>query len=292
MDPTSVAVIAGAAGGASGKIVEKVWELGQWLGTYAREYQPAAQLQAQERAKGMLDRLAEKVARLEKEAELNKDTLQCALSDPQFGGLLRSAIMGAAQTSSAEKHAVLAALLTERLRVDGESIFAVASEVACETLQRCTSTQLKTLAFHASLTAITPDVCFRDFPSDEKRIAAFREWFDVRLAVLESSLPTTMDVQHLRAMGCLHTASKRLQPQSIAFRLLNTRKVAPRVGIQFEGPLSSFFGHHANLFERIWNNSFPLSGEILTPVGEMIGILTSDDRARAKPTDFSNWGRG
>lgn len=43
------------------------------------------------------------------------------------------------------------------------------------------------------------------------------------------------------------------------------------------------------MLERIWNNSELLSGESLTPVGEMIGVLTSDHLAEAASTNFTNW---
>src|SRR5688572_2093176 len=127
-DPLSVVLIAGAAGGAAGKFIEKTYDAGErWLTSYYKDHQESLQRQAKENSNAFLEKLARKVQQLENECSTNSEVINGALGDPHFGALIQKALISSAQTKSDEKHSVLAQLVSNRMKSESDSAYAMAS---------------------------------------------------------------------------------------------------------------------------------------------------------------------
>ena len=109
-------IIAGAAGGAAKEITQNVWQLSQkWIASYFRDHRHEAIAKAEENAIHCVNLIAQKVHRLEEDAQLNRALFDRALVEPDFGLLLQKALIGAAQTEDGTKREVLAELVSNRL---------------------------------------------------------------------------------------------------------------------------------------------------------------------------------
>lgn len=94
MDSFSIIAFSAGVGGASGKFVEKVWDLGEkWLMTYFREHSANAQKHAKNNSLDFLVELAERVKRLEDDNLLNHKRINNAQDQPDFYGILQKAML-------------------------------------------------------------------------------------------------------------------------------------------------------------------------------------------------------
>ena len=97
-DPISTILIAGAAGGGAGKLVEKTWEFGEkLLATRFKDHYPRAVEKAKDNSRDFVNKLAVKVAQLEEQQQVDRAIIDRALDEPSFGVILQKALIGSSQ---------------------------------------------------------------------------------------------------------------------------------------------------------------------------------------------------
>lgn len=207
MDPLTAAAIAGAAGGAAGKLIEKVWNSGQrWLATYFKDHQPKAQESAEKNALDFLSELANRVHGIEKTVKNIPDAkkqIEDALADPDFSALLKDAMIASGRTASGEKHKLLARVVSERLLAGEESLVALATNLACDAIPHLSPKHLRFLGVMTLVYGTRPD----PFPPNISP-GTFHDWWTTWLSdSLSSLMPlgdmTDIDYAHLLSVSCI-----------------------------------------------------------------------------------------
>lgn len=156
-DPLSMVAIGAAIGGATGKFVEKAWDSGEkWITTYFSDHRPKAIAQAQENSLEFVQELARRVRLLEEKGSVSREQIEAAQEQPDFSIALQTAMLTAAQTSDHQKHQLLARVLSERLDSKADSLRALASKIALDSIGYTTPSQLRLLAFVADLFYVSP----------------------------------------------------------------------------------------------------------------------------------------
>jgi hypothetical protein len=195
-DPLSIVALAAAVGGAAGKLVEKTWDAGEaWLKQRFGTHQLEAQQRARQNAADFVQQLASHLNALESQRLLGDREIASEESHPQFARLLERTLLNAAETEDSEKHDLLARLVANRLVVASETTVALASQLASDTITRCTRDQLYLLA----LVCFVDEVNVRD-PLDESE---FQRWLDVFLRPFDDFVFKDMDARHLVALGAI-----------------------------------------------------------------------------------------
>jgi hypothetical protein len=278
MDPFSTFALGAAIGSVSGKLAEKAWDSGEkWLKAFFANHSKKVQETARANSLDFLTELANRVNDLEDQNEENKKKIQETQDQPDFSILLQKAILTAAQTDNKDKQQVLAQLVAQRLTVNQESVYALASKMACDSLSFMTPGQIRILAFIANIYAITPV----HFPPSDVSKDNFQEWMDHwltgRLHPYSELHIGNQDIRHLESLSCI----KRHQ---IANRDIN--KLFSKGNYMFD------FNELENKTLRnkvldLWQNK-SVRVVSLTTTGEIIGILASDIISGTKTT-FSLW---
>jgi len=207
MDPLIASAIAGAAGGATGKLIEKAWNSGQrWLATYFKDHQPKAQESAEKNALDFLSELANRVHVIEETAKNIPDAkkqIEDALADPDFSALLKDTIIASGRTGSSEKHKLLARVVSEKLLAGQESLVALTGNLACDAIPHLSSKHLRCLGVVALVHGIRP-YSFPPNISPEK----FHDWWTTWLS--DSLFPlmpvgkmANIDYAHLMSVSCI-----------------------------------------------------------------------------------------
>ena len=207
MDPTTALIIAGAVGGAAGKLIEQAWGTGKkWLETYFRDHHPTAQKSAQQNALDFLASLANRVHDLEEALADTPDAkrqIECALSDPDFAAMLKDALIASARTESSEKHKLLARVVSERLTAQPESMVSLAGNLACSAIPHLSSKHLRCLGVMAVVFHIRPT----PFPPPTIPIELLPSWWTEWLStvlspVVPTANPSKIDYEHLVSVSC------------------------------------------------------------------------------------------
>lgn len=281
VEPISIILISAAAGGVAGKFVEKAWDLGEkWLADYLKGHAPKAQERAQQNALDFLGELAQRVKRLEEQAEEQRVTIDDSLSDPGFSSLLQKAMISSAETNDKEKHELLARLVSDRLSTQSESPFALSSKLACDALSALNAKQLKMLGMLTTLVSLRP----RDFPmpdvSEEVLDSKFRNWLIEILQIYEDLTFIDQDLLHLESFSCV-----KWDP--IVSRELNKilALYAQENGFRFDYAAFSATDVGSRTIE-LWNKG--LQHALPTTVGQLIGIYVSD-MLSGSTTSLEGW---
>lgn len=229
MDPFIGSAIAGAVGGAAGKLIEKTWNSGQrWLATYFRDHQPKAQEAAEKNALDFLSELANRVHAIEetiKNVPDAKKQIEDALADPDFSALLKDAMIASGRTASSEKHKLLARVVSEKLLAGQESLVALAGNLACDAIPHLSSKHLRYLGILSLVYGIRPD----PFPPNILP-ETFHDWWTIWLSDMLSTLMpiekmTEIDYAHLVSVSCITyeflsivDLKEILSPKSLTFK--------------------------------------------------------------------------
>ncbi len=283
MDPITIAAIGGVTGGAASKFVDRAWDCGEkWLSAYFQDHRPKAVQAAQANSMEFLKSLARRLDRLEQQSDENAAKINCSLDEPQFAVLLQKALIGSAKAGCAAKREALADLVAQRLLSEHESLFAVTSEIACDAITHCTFNQLGLLAFHTSLTAITPDWLNNAELDAASWWQAGAEWFEVRFNHFCDVKVKRYDVLHLEALSCLSfTSFVRYELTEI----LEKAWANPHKTLLKDDIMTLDVG---KLITRIWEEE-ELNCTRLTTVGQLIGVLAADNICEDEPTSFASW---
>ncbi len=278
MDPFSALALGATIGGVSGKLAEKALDSGEkWLKTFFTNHSAKVQNKARANALDFLVELANRVKELENKNDENKSRIQETQDQPDFSILLQKAILTAAQTDNKDKQRVLAQLVAERLTVDQESIFSLASKMACDSISFMTPGQITILAFLANIFTIEPT----PFPPSHITVETFQAWMNQwiikRLQPYSDLHIGKQDLNHLESLSCI----KRHQ---IADRDINKMFSTGNYIFDFSKL------DNKNIRDKVldcWHNK-GVRVVSLTTTGEIIGILASDIISGSK-TIISSW---
>jgi hypothetical protein len=278
MEPISLIALGAAVGGGAGKFVEKAWDSGEkWIQSYFKDHKPNAQQKAIENSYDFLTELAYRVKQLEDEKKVSKVKIDEAQDHPDFSAFLQKALITSAQTESKEKHKLLAVLVSERLIAEPESVFSLASKMACDALSFITSNQILLLGLLVNLYLIRP----QPFPPIGLNIENFQDWLDTwisqRISPYKQFTLGKQDLNHLESISCIkinHFVSRDINQlflvKDFKFDFNSLRSLEIREKIQ-----------------SLWSDS-GLQQVDLTTTGQIIGVLASDMLSSTK-TNFDGW---
>lgn len=276
MEPILNTLITAAIGGAAGKFVEKALDSGsKWLLTHYKDHGDAAQKQAIANTTDFLNKLAQKVKQLEESQQISNKELESAQDHPDFSMMLQKAMLTSAQTESKEKHIILARLVSERLKSGPESILALASKMACDTISYTTINQLMILGLAVNLHAIRP---IPNPPEgvDESGYQRYMDfWLKSRLSPYNAITVLDLDIIHLGSLSCL-------KYNTLVERDLNAIFKVDNFVYHFEKAADIEF---SELIQKKWKILQKIE---LTTVGQILGVYVSDLLTETNTT-FPGW---
>ncbi len=200
-----VPIVVGGAAGAC--ISTYAVRAGDWLIERYRSHSPKVQAEAQKNAQNYLDRLAQRVERLEQEYPSAKDLIDEALDHPSTALLMQKALISAAATDNETRQTLLTELIAQRLTAGPEDNIALIGSAAVDVIGSLSVRQIQILG------AITrlynpPYSEVQSFSSQEEFEAALLSWWgdlDALLQGLEST--KTLDFDHLEGVSCIRVNS-------------------------------------------------------------------------------------
>jgi len=260
-DPLSIIALGAAVGGAAGKFTEKTWEIGQrWLSNRFAEHTEESKTRARKNAAQFVMELSKCIAKFEQRGCIASSAVEHEAQQPQFTVTLQNAIIRAAQTNEHGKHALLARLIAERLASKSESVFALASQMACDAVALATPRQLELLAMCSFLEDCRP----RDLVDDPCK------WLDAQLRLFTDFEFYEIDALHLMSLSC------------VSFERREFGNLAAILWMKFN-PAHSYLGFEFEMFSQAENFSWlqvawdlGLGGVHLTSVGALVGALVHD----------------
>lgn len=283
MEPITTLIISSAVGGAAGGFVKELASNGvTWLVNLVSAHSPEVQRQAKQNTERFLDRLANRVERLEKELPTEKERVfHDALSHPSSAMLISDAMRGAATTDSEDRHELLAELIAQRLSSGADDMVALAGQSACVIVNSLSIRQIRLLAVLVSLQSIRPSNPQTLVSENNAKVFATDWWAQNLIPLMDDfdfKTITQIDLDHLNALGCIRISigSKNL------INLLSSNVTKNKIQFteddlkdtKWYGPLKEKFG------EGIANCT-------LTSTGTLIGVLRRD--AKLKTKTLINW---
>ena len=253
-DPISLIALGAAVGGAAGKFAEKSWEIAEgWLRERFGSHSATARQQAEHNAAQFVRELA---ISLEKSGVASR-TIEKASTHPQFSVVLQSAVIGAAQTSEASKHLLMAKLVANRLSSEAESTYSLASQLAIQAICQTTHRQLTLLAVACFLHEIRP--------KHVTSTKAYLDWLDIWISKFSGFAFHDIDARHLVAVACVTYDPTSERSLEWLLRLKGGEKCmkARVLGLA-----------SIQALEIDWSEG--LNGVMLTSVGSIVGGLALD----------------
>lgn len=278
MEPLSIIAISAGVGGLAGKFVEKVWDSGEkWITSFFKDHGEKAQEHANINTFDFLNQLASRVKQLEESQQIPQEKIETAQDHPDFSSLLQKAILSASQTESKNKHALLARIVSERLKSEPETIFALSSKLACDAISYATVNQLLILGLTTNLYNIRP----QPFPPmgipGSQLVDWYDTWITARLKPYENIVIRSIDLNHLESLSCLKILSfvgrdinKIYSTKEFSFTFTDLKDTS------LKEKIISFWNEHK--LEQI----------DLTTVGQIIGVSVSDLLTNST-TSFVGW---
>lgn len=278
MEPFSLIALGAAVGGGAGKFVEKAWDSGEkWIQSYFKDHKENAQKQATANSLDFLTELAHRIKQLEDEQKVSKEKIDQAQDHPDFSAFLQKALLTSAQTDNKDKHKLLARLVSERLSSEPESVFSLASKMACDALSFTSTNQILLLGLLTNLFTIRP----HPFPPVGLTPDKFQEWMDTwitqRLLPFKNLAIGKQDLNHLESLSCLKIN------QFIGRDLNQMYTVGD---FKFDFNLLKAVDLKENI-QKFWTES-KLQAIDLTTTGQIIGVLSSDMISNTQ-TSFEGW---
>jgi hypothetical protein len=296
MEPLSLILAGAAAAGVTGKIAEKFTE---FVTDLVRGQDNAVQQKATENIAEFLVELDKRLREAERQKSISDQQVETALSDPDVAFTIRTALIGAARTASAEKHGALARAVAERLTAPAESNDALASTLAVDAIPKLSGSHLRFLGIAAVVYVVRPiPEWFLDESPDgsvgEKRrgsrYASYVEWLRTSLERLHLQVTLReMEIAHLVSTGCLAYERKLRRDLLTNLDPGNSWILDPRATWHVSADLAEFL--HLDPIGRdlgsLW--TFGLQHVSLTPSGRLIGTAVYES-VGGDPTEVS-WSR-
>lgn len=206
VDPLSAGALVGyVASGAAGALVKSLAEKGaSWLIDAARAQSPVVQQKMNANLNNLVKHLAARVERLE--AEIPPEILANAMDDPSTALLFRKALMNGSATDNDDRHAVLAAIIENRLRGGAEDMVALIGGGACEIVSTLSEKQMRWLAVLVRIYVLRPSE--NPEPQAFSNVADYSKacldwWSKIDILLDGLSDLSNVDIAHLEATGCI-----------------------------------------------------------------------------------------
>jgi hypothetical protein len=273
VDSKSVVAAGEGSGGIAGKLEER---LSAFVFDLMRGHDSKAQQAANTNAEAFMLELAK---RLERESEVAGVDLDKALADPDVATTIRTAVIGAARTASAEKHDALARAIAERLKAAAESNEALASTIAVEAIPRLSGAHLRFLAL-ATVTYIVRPMPTEFLNRSEGATHSFySSWLKKSLSPLHLQVGLDeLQVTHLASVGCLTYERKLRRDLSRVLTPPDLDLFDPRSGVPFAVASDIeeflFLDPIGKDLQELWNVG--LQHVTLTPAGTLIGTAVHE----------------
>ena len=285
-DPISTIIIAGAVGGAAGKVTEMVCEIGgKWLATRYKDHYPRAVEKAKDNSTDFVNKFAEKLARLEERQEVDREIIDRALEEPSFGVILQKALIGSSQTESQEKHELLAELVATKLAAPQESLRSVVAPVACEAVTHLTHNQLKILGIQTVLTLINPSFNESRVQTEAAFLKRCEDWLTARLAPFADVQIRRIDLMHLESLSCAKLIAFSVGEYPLAGFLKNWRCK------DFTLTPDALYKLPIGEKVKVWYETQALNRLQLTTTGQLLGFCIVEI-VGGTSVDISTWGEG
>ncbi|MCK8518531.1 LPO_1073/Vpar_1526 family protein [Methanoculleus sp. 7T] len=195
------AILAGAAGNCISECAKRGCD---WLVEKYRPHSPKVQAKAQENAQNYLDRLAQRVERLEKEYPSAKSLIDEALDHPGTALLIQKALISAAATDNETRHALLTELIAQRLTAEPEDNIALIGSAACDVIGSLSTRQIQTLGVMARVFYIPGLKNPPQFPNQNEYDAVLLAWWSALDTLLQGlDQMSGLDLMHLEALSCI-----------------------------------------------------------------------------------------
>ncbi len=270
-DPLSLVALGAAVGGAAGKFVEKAWDSGErWIGAYFADHHSKAIEQARENGAAFLNHLAARVKQLEDSHAVSADAIAASQQHPGFSVALQAALISASQTSNNDKHQLLARLVSSRLQSAPDSLLAMATRMACDSISMATPTQLKLLGLDAAVAYVGP--------TEQLTESAYLDWLLQHLRPFIPLEPSELDLLHLEALSCLKLDA------FVGRNLEQVLKNKRADGLDFAAFVQTDTGVAV---KELWEQK-GLQRVTLTSVGQLLGVYVLDLLSGSE-TEFSQW---
>jgi hypothetical protein len=278
---------AGALGGIGADVAKTLFTsvARPWLKRYFERFRPAAQVKAYANAEDFLVGLVRRVEILEASTA---NVLETALEDPDVAAVLQSALLGAARTSSHQRHEILARAVAERLTADGGSVRAVASSLAVETVHKLATPHLDVLGLLAVIYTIRPNPSMTAGEFSAEGAARYADWFHTQFAHYTTVSELSTDtLAHLAASSCI-ILGRRVRRDLVKALLPNEPGRDKRAfawnSDAVRLPLVRVVGHGSPV-KALWDAG--LQTALPTPAGQLIGCAVHD--AKAGTENAVNW---
>lgn len=264
----SIVVPVAISGATSTFITLLVTKGADWLIQLVASHSPEVQKKAVANLQNYVNRLANRVERLEAELPAGqRNVFDEALDHPSTSLLLKKAMVSAASTDNEDHHTILSELITQRLTARADDMIALAGSAACDIVNALSSKHIWELGLIIRFDDVRPDspVEFTDQDAYDNYVI---EWFQP-LDELSKKIDnlTNIDQMHLLGLGCVVMTSL---PKDLKKYL--TIPVEPA---SMEPTMSKFealpwWEHFLSIFNK--NMKFLR----LTSIGSLIGILCHD----------------
>ena len=224
-----------------------------------------------------MNELAQIVKQLEDQKTVSKEKIDQAQDHPDFSAFLQKALLTSSQTDSKDKHKLLARLVSERLTSEPESVFSLASKMACDALSFASTSQTMLLGLVTNLYGIRP----HPFPPVGLKPEQFQDWMDnwitQRLSPFKNLTIGKQDLNHLESLSCLKI-------NQFVGRDLNQLYTVGDFKFDFNILKDTVLKEK---IKQLWDSS-RLQTIDLTTTGQIIGVMASDMISNTK-TNFDGW---
>jgi hypothetical protein len=272
-DPISLVIAGAVAGGAAGEVVKMSIQSGQlWLRDRFANHKEKVVEVASSNANNFLNKLAEKVNKLEEEHTINRSIVDSVLEDPSYSLLLQKSILSAAEQSSDTKHELLSRIVSERIRHNGDDMYALCAPIAVEAIARCTRDHLKMLALLSYIFCLHHNGDYTE---------------EVRAKIFLTKVAPFCDLT-MKELDALHLQSIAL----LSYERMVSYRPDVFVDRKFDGEVKTWdsipkYGD-INPFLKTWNNVLIHCSP--SSVGQLVGF-TVFDQIHGKKSDLSSWGK-
>ncbi|SRR5258706_8771658 len=279
MDPLANA-LSGAASGAAAKAVELVVDLlNKTLASRFADQRENSKQQMVTNGQDLVNKMEEGFQRLEASNAAVQHQIDTALGSPATGVFLQEVLFRGMQTSSAERHVLLARLVIQRLQAESESPLVFTSEMACRAIAGATAPELRVLGLRSTIDRLNPSSpAHLAFPENTRLTEL--EWVTGLLAPYEALRYSDLDILQLHALGCLRGQTGMLAP-GLEWAITGGHRLTFELS-QF---IATAVGAH---IARLWDDHRLVFAD-LNSVGLLVGIFVSDVLHNTV-SDLSAWG--
>lgn len=266
-----------AVGGATGKFVEKVWDSGEkWIESYFKDHKVNVQKKASENSLSFLNELAKKVQLLEEENKISRLKLEEVQDQPDFSSILQKAILSSSVSESKEKHIVLADLVAKRILAESDSVFSMASKLACESIEYLTVNQLKILGISTLLFKIRPELVIGNNFNQDAYQKVIDAWLIEKLGFFSGLNIEPLEFTHMQSLSCLSYIEAIQTDLNSLFDYQSYKYIFLK---NFDVPIK-------NEVLEYWKNG--LSSIVLSSTGQVVGASIVDFYTK-RTTSFKEW---